>query len=310
MERLVNSDLNWVIFVVLFIAVVLSIVFGNEKYIDKVRNSYLRVMCWVRYLLFIRKKNILKVPKEVDDWYESVFFDSFSVFNSVMWRKGFPWGNTHPDYLHAWFSDNNVSVKKPARHGGNKCLVLQTMHSPYYFDDSLDVIPYSTGVCISKMEFKYGYFRFVVRLPKATGQWPAVWLAGTKTWPPEIDILEAYSKNTVDYKKHKTLQPNVHWGDDVTNHFKHGGVNIPMRVQKEGWLELALWWTKDFIKIYYNGYKVLHISRDEVLIWFNQSMNIILSSGVEYEQPVEPHSEFEISLVEVLQHKHRNDDNN
>jgi beta-glucanase (GH16 family) len=43
------------------------------------------------------------------------------------------------------------------------------------------------------LRFEYGYLRIVARIPAGRGLWPALWLAAAnQSWPPEIDILEAW----------------------------------------------------------------------------------------------------------------------
>jgi beta-glucanase (GH16 family) len=43
------------------------------------------------------------------------------------------------------------------------------------------------------LKFEYGYLQIVARIPAGAGLWPALWLAAAnESWPPEIDILEAW----------------------------------------------------------------------------------------------------------------------
>jgi Beta-glucanase/Beta-glucan synthetase len=43
---------------------------------------------------------------------------------------------------------------------------------------------------------QYGYFEIRSKMPNSTGTWPAFWLTGTQSWPPEIDIYEWYGGKT------------------------------------------------------------------------------------------------------------------
>jgi beta-glucanase (GH16 family) len=58
--------------------------------------------------------------------------------------------------------------------------------------------PYGSAVFDTKHTFSqtYGTFEARIRYPAGDGLWPAFWLNPQGSWPPEIDILEAYPNTT------------------------------------------------------------------------------------------------------------------
>jgi beta-glucanase (GH16 family) len=83
-----------------------------------------------------------------------------------------------------------------------------------YFSEIGRGIPSAVCQLKTKDSWLYGIFVVSAKLPKGTHLWPAIWLCGKEHWPPEIDAIEAYSRNTTDYDRYKTLQSNVHFVKD------------------------------------------------------------------------------------------------
>lgn len=72
-------------------------------------------------------------------------------------------------------------------------------------------LPYTSGMVSSYGKFaqQYGWFEIRAKFPKGKGIWPAFWLLPeTKSWPPEIDILEI-----LGHEPDTVLMTN-HWGQD------------------------------------------------------------------------------------------------
>lgn len=65
---------------------------------------------------------------------------------------------------------------------------------------------YAVGTLRSETAFDYGTFSADVMCPKGYNLWPSFWMTGKDAWPPEIDIMEAWSDDN-DYFKWTIAQP-------------------------------------------------------------------------------------------------------
>jgi beta-glucanase (GH16 family) len=204
------------------------------------------------------------------------FTDDFNTFNTDVWRIGQPWGVFHPGSLYQYYGEDSVYVKDGQ-------LILTQTYSPKEFtlaDGSKVTIPYSVGLVSSNLPFGYGFYEFEVSLPIGKGLWPAVWFNGIDNWPPEIDVVEAYSDESGKYSNR--LQTNCFFGPSTGSKMlgpRNNPVHDPLAR-----LKMSCWWTKDFIKLYYNGYLVRVVTSKEVLKWFtDQRMSIVLNNAIRQE---------------------------
>ncbi len=102
---------------------------------------------------------------------------------------------------------------------------------------------YTSGMITTQFSFsqEYGYFEMRAKLPKGKGLWPAFWLLPVdKSWPPEIDAMEAFGGTSstgeggitmIHYGSHSTVngQSCGGWynvGVDITQSFNTYGVDI------------------------------------------------------------------------------------
>ena len=113
-------------------------------------------------------------------------FDSDSTFNSY-WNYNYPWGTDHNGG--ARMDSSQVSVangqlnltatyvtNQPPTGGGTP---INYLSGTVYAQQQLTVAP-NGGYGIS------GQFL----APTAFGTWPAIWLTGADSWPPEVDLAE------------------------------------------------------------------------------------------------------------------------
>lgn len=207
-----------------------------------------------------------------------VFSDDFNQFDSDKWHIGQFWGRFHPDLRHQYHGDDSVYVEN-----GSLCLDIRykpSIEHHYSLPDPQE-IPYSVGLVVSQQSFGHGFYEFEITLPDGFYLWPAVWLTGVTTWPPEIDIIEAYSDQFSKYKDR--LETNIHYNVFPKNQTL-GALKHPVKLNQDHPIKVSCWRTKDFIKFYYNGFLVRVVTDTEVLSWFqDQEMIIILNNAIRPE---------------------------
>lgn len=194
-----------------------------------------------------------------------IFYDNFRSFNFSEWRIGQPWGEFHPQGLHQYYArwEDGLILT------GDNGLELHQQYRPKQFvhNGNSITIPHGVGLVVSHQSFGYGYFECDATLPQGVGLWPAIWLSDHLTWPPEIDILEAYSNASGTYKS--KLESNIHYGVDGVNKGSSGAMEHPLACVKESH-RYAVLWTPKKIAFYYDGHLVRVVTSNKVLKWFNK----------------------------------------
>ena len=200
------------------------------------------------------------------------------------WRIGRTWGVAHPEHK-CWNDSRSVKIEDnrlylgidydakiiPLPNGGTKCYL------------------YSVGYVSSLETIKYGHLKVEYVLPLGRNLWPAIWLTDAKTWPPEIDIMEAWSNHyfckaltpkatSRAYRRNpfaNSIFPSLHLGSTPSEHVnksytKLGGspsCYIDVMITNS----CDLWWTDKRIVVEYNGHKMMDV-KDPAILWhFNRS---------------------------------------
>lgn len=251
------------------------------------KNFIYRLFTYIRFVL--RFKPNVKKPSEVLN-YPLTFCDFFQgeYLDKTKWMEGQPWGEFHPDSPHQYYGkgDEFIYVK-------DSSLNLVAKYKPkkfYDFKNNVQInILHGIGLVVSKQSFKYGYYEISGILPKGIYLWSAIWLTAVKTWPPEIDILEAYSGKKSNYSNSLNIpnvkfQHNIHYGfvQDKTKE-SYGAYDFPLPNDPTTRpATYAVHWTENFIKFYYDGYLIFETKKKEILDYFNKpdvTMSIILNNG-------------------------------
>jgi beta-glucanase (GH16 family) len=263
----------------------------KHKRKERLRNAFFVLKAYFKY--FFRISGSVKPPKK----YKSVFKDNFQTLDRKKWRFGQRWGDFHSSYLNQYYD----TIGELA-YVSNDGLVLEIRNKPKKFkkselpewrrSDKLPdefTIPVGIGKVSSVETWQYGWFESWIKIPKGKHYWLAYWMTGVNSWPPEIDIFEAFSHNGEYYNsdrfklKNFKIQPNLHYGDvDLGNKEQYGAYDVPIHAVTNRFVQYVCHWEKDFIRIYYDGQMVFETTNKEILKWFNREkdkMSIILGHG-------------------------------
>lgn len=203
------------------------------------------------------------------------------------WLKAERWGQLHQSKLDWWYDESAVSVDSEG------AVHLLTRKNPREFtlDDGLEVVsPIGAGLisCTSR-DFHWGTYEIEAKLPTGKGLWPAFWMWSWNTWPPEIDIMEAYSNKKASYFRWNPLgfwnaQTNVHFNDVTTGKTKSiGGKARPFTFKNpaEEFIKYRLEWTPGSLKFYYGDRLVRKVTDYVIMEQVNSTeMNIVINNGV------------------------------
>lgn len=158
----------------------------------------------------------------------------------------------------------------------------------------------AVGTMRSEEKFIYGIFSAEIMLPQGRNLWPSFWLTGAESWPPEIDIMEAWSNKSGSYFRMTTPQPpylvpswkttnNVHYNDDQETKQAVGSRNIPICKQiknpSENFIRYSVEWRPNRI-VFRVGDKVVRTVKDDISIHLlGKPMNVIFNiwtTGTDY----------------------------
>lgn len=237
--------------------------------------------------------------------YESVFKETFKKkLNEKYWRFGQSWGEFHPDHLYQYY-DMNGDYSQTSKDG----LVLSLRNVPKHYKKSeikewsrrpnmpeeftVDTV---VGMVTSKIGWKYGWFEAWIKLPQGQSYWPAFWFSGINSWPPEIDVFEAYSDVGQRYEEKtffgkvpdKKIQPNLHYGVEGKSYDQYGPYNVAVANSTERFVQYICHWERNFIRIYYDGILIFETTNKEILKWYNGSkdeLGVLFNHGRTKKQP-------------------------
>lgn len=226
-----------------------------------------------------------RTPTQKDGW-ELTLFDDFDEFNKDTWwdmynngLRFYPVSITDEGIAPLCYlgETNNIVENSILKQYTRK----ETTHIHYIDWDGKDWgeydIPYTTGLITSKtFKQQYGWFEIRSKMPNSVATWPAFWLTGSESWPPEIDIYEWYGSRN---KKH--FDSTMHWGVDGENKKMDCWTHKLDLDLTQDFHVYACEWSPEFIKIYFDGILVRTLKDKKTLQWFNQDMWVIINNGID-----------------------------
>lgn len=198
------------------------------------------------------------------------------------WRIGRSWGLAHPD--HICYADGNVVQVFENE------IRLGLEYKPKCFTTDQKTLMWGIGYVSSLQSFKYGTLKVDFILPQGQHLWPAIWVYDCETWPPEIDIVEAWTNDVLKGKRcyrrvwkgipipfTNEIMPGLVMGNCAEN--KTGksyrklfrGTCSSLLNTDGGANTCVLDWQPDEMIIMWNGHVIAREKDKEVLKWFNQS---------------------------------------
>lgn len=145
-----------------------------------------------------------------------------------------------------YYSDGSVGVDPFAVAGG-----MLTITAAPAAPGTAAGMAYTSGVLVTSRSFaqQYGYFEMRAQLPAGQGFWPAFWmLPADGAWPPELDVLEALSKDPT------TLYVGTHDGTAAAPAY----ATIPVHTSDltQGFHTYGVLWDQQSLRWYLDGNEV------------------------------------------------------
>lgn len=154
-------------------------------------------------------------------------FDSQADFNASFIDL-YPWGTDHNGA--ARMNASYISIS-------DETLTLTAQRvsgqAPAYSGGQTIAIDYLSGTVSAKQNFSVtpgGGYDFIgdFQAPVAKGTWPAFWLTGVDSWPPEIDLAEWKGSGNISFNTFNTSSQvaalNVNYADPGSFHTIKGEV--------------------------------------------------------------------------------------
>ena len=244
------------------------------------KNIYLNIRLFIYRIFFISKlKNNYYPYLPIDESYKLTFEDNFNTDSTIAdsnqkWKVAPTWGRYNPNNIikhdsapDEYYDDSCIEIKDNILY----CKLNKKNTIVEYSDMAGDadyIIPYIAGWVDTQFIFEqqYGYFEIECKIPNGTGYWPAFWLCGNKHWPPEIDIFEFWTSKNYRMKSGTYVRKDgIVTGSGSLFGSICGHSTLPKFITTS-FNRYGVWWTKDFVRYYFNDILVYELRKNIELL--------------------------------------------
>ena len=187
------------------------------------------------------------------------------------WRCRERWGNQHPDKPWTYYSKDCVNIDK----NGNLVLTIDSSSKPFPMG--------LVSTTENNPKFGHGIYKWIAKLPQGKHLWPALWMYSWDCWPPEIDVMEAWTNSCGGYFNglNMGINTNVHYTAGNLDTMKH----LPSKYCLDSWPskgfnEYKLMWDRTSMQFFYND-KLFRTIEGYPVEWTNKNiehgMNVIMN---------------------------------
>lgn len=225
------------------------------------KNQYLKARLWW-YRQIGRKSEGMY-------WYPNEYFNLKRDF-----KIGMPWGTVHPQYSHQVMESSSVEIIDK---GEGAILSIVPFNGTVISGGNTYTPKISAGCLYSKIPFRFGTFEIEYTLPESDESWPAFWLFGKDTWPPEIDMFE-FMPNSHKRNHTRKLSISTHSSGAHGGHLNNSSGLI---VDIEPRMTMTMVWTPESLRFFHNNLLIKEVTNKEALRQFaTQDQWLIIGTGV------------------------------
>jgi beta-glucanase (GH16 family) len=227
------------------------------------------------------------IPMVANDWY----------------MNGYPWGHTN-NLGFQWEYNDASAISVGA---GN--LHITANNTPVW-GNVADYLPpnqlmsdgnpnyrqfnFTSGCIYSKASYLYGLFEIRCKQPPGKGFWPAFWMIGASSWPPEVDIFEGLGAQPLYSSNNNIWRVDANTTDHCSMYYNT--TTTPDFTSDYHTYSFA--WFSDHITFYLDGNELRtvyhHIPQVPMIMLAN------LAVGIDYPDASTPFpSKFDIDYIRV-----------